>query len=366
MDKMELEKRLRRIYEGKKVFLTGHTGFKGAWLSILLRRLGAIVYGYSLEPCTSPNLFELANLGSLVESFIGDVRDGNRVTSLLQEIEPEIIFHLAAQPLVRESYNDPKETFEVNVMGLVNLFEAIRVTPSAQVGLIITSDKCYQNKEWTWGYREDEPMGGYDPYSCSKGCAELITASYRNSFFNPEDISRHNTIIASARAGNVIGGGDWSKDRLIPDFIKSVMKGEDLTIRSPRAIRPWQHVLEPLSGYLLLAGLMYTEGVVYGDAWNFGPLEESAKTVEWMAGKLCELWGENAGFNVSNAAQPHEATYLKLDSSKAKTYLGWRPRWTVEKSLEATVAFAKEYRAGKNLFEVCNQQIEDYFSFTPI
>lgn len=286
----------KQLWNKKRVLITGHTGFKGSWLILLLHNLGSDVYGYALEPPTNPNMYEEAKIAGLVNSNIGDIRDYDKLLRVIQKVKPEIVIHMAAQPLVRESYKNPVDTYSTNVMGTVNLLEAIRQTPGIKAVVNVTTDKCYENKEWHWGYRENESMGGYDPYSNSKGCSELVTAAYRNSFFNSKDYHKHGVALASARAGNVIGGGDWAEDRLIPDFIRAISKGEIVKIRSPYAIRPWQHVLEPLSGYLLLAEKLYTDGPKFAEAWNFGPDDRDAKNVEWITKTICDLWGEGASF----------------------------------------------------------------------
>lgn len=349
------------IYKGKKVLVTGHTGFKGSWLSLLLYKLGAEVYGYALEPPTNPSLFEEAKIGELITSYMGDVRDLTHLSNVLDQVKPEIVIHMAAQPLVRDSYKIPVETYAINVMGTVNVLEACRQTDSVKAIVNVTTDKCYENREWHWGYRENEPMGGYDPYSNSKGCSELVTSAYRNSFFNPKDYGKHGVAIASARAGNVIGGGDWAADRLIPDFIKAISKGEKLIIRSPFAIRPWQHVLEPLTGYLTLAAKLYREGAKYDGGWNFGPDDKDARNVAWITQRICELWGNGATYEVDTNPQPHEANYLKLDCSKAKAELGWKPRWNIDKALESIVKWNKVYLSGQDVRKITENQIEEYF-----
>jgi CDP-glucose 4,6-dehydratase len=362
MDKMVNETLFGGFYKGRKVFITGHTGFKGSWISILLNWLGADVYGYALKAPTIPNLYELANIDQLVSSTIGDVRDYNLLLKTLKEIQPEVVIHMAAQPLVRESYKNPCETYEVNVMGTVNLLDAARQISSIKAILNVTTDKCYENKEWHWAYRENEPMGGYDPYSNSKGCSELVTSSFRSSFFNPKEYKNHGVALASARAGNVIGGGDWADDRLIPDFIRSIMRGEKVKIRSPYAIRPWQHVLEPLSGYLTLCEKLYTAGTAFAEGWNFGPDDRDAKNVEWITKKICELWGESASFEIDTNPQPHEASYLKLDCSKAKAELDWTPIWNIETTLKSIVIWNKAFLAGENMHTITEKQIMDYFA----
>lgn len=350
------------IYKDCKVLVTGHTGFKGSWLCLLLHKLGADVYGYALEPPTNPSLFVEAKIEELITSTIGDIRDYNLLLKTLKQVQPEIIIHMAAQALVRESYKNPRETYETNVMGTVNLFEAARQVGSVKAILNVTTDKCYENKEWHWGYRENEPMGGYDPYSNSKGCSELVTASFRNSFFNPKEYKTHGVAVASARAGNVIGGGDWADDRLIPDFIRAIMRGEKVKIRSPYAIRPWQHVLEPLSGYLALCEKLYTFGPAFAEAWNFGPEDKDAQNVEWITNTICELWKEGASFEIDTNPQPHEANYLKLDCSKAKAELGWVPKWSIESTLKSIVDWNKSFLNKEDIRQVTENQIEHYFA----
>lgn len=348
------------FWHGKKVFLTGHTGFKGSWLCLWLSRLGARITGYALEPPTTPNLFGLANVAELVDSHIADVREEDCLARTLAAAEPEIVIHMAAQPLVRDSYRIPVETYATNVMGTVHLLEAVRNCPSVKAVVNVTTDKCYENREWVWGYREYEPMGGFDPYSNSKACSELVTAAYRCSFFNSQDYVQHGVALASARAGNVIGGGDWAADRLIPDCIKALLAGETIRIRNPHAIRPWQHVLEPLSGYLTLARHLYEHGCDYAEGWNFGPAEEDAKPVEWIVKQICCLWGEGAGYTVDDGDHPHEAHYLKLDCSKARMRLGWRPRWDLTTALASIMEWTQAYRSGANMRIRCLEQIERY------
>jgi len=350
------------IYHGRKVLITGHTGFKGSWLSLLLHKLRAVVHGYALEPPTSPSLFKEARIEELITSYIGDVRDLAHLSDVFDQVKPEIVIHMAAQPLVRDSYKIPVETYAINVMGTVNVLEACRRTESVKAIVNVTTDKCYENKEWFWGYRENEPMGGYDPYSNSKGCSELVTSSYRNSFFNPKEYKKHGVAIASARAGNVIGGGDWAGDRLIPDFIRAISQNQKVVIRSPYAIRPWQHVLEPLNGYLTLAARLFSEGAKYDGAWNFGSDDKDAKNVGWITEELCKLWGNGASFEIDTNPQPHEANYLKLDCSKAKAELGWEPRWNINKSLESIVEWNKIYLMGQDVREITENQIETYYS----
>jgi CDP-glucose 4,6-dehydratase len=322
--------------------------------------MGAEVTGYSLKPPTEPSLFELCKIDQLAQSTIADVRDGGALTKAMLVAQPEIIFHMAAQPLVRDSYKIPVETYSVNVMGTVNLLEAIRQCKTVKAVINVTTDKCYENKEWIWGYRENEPLGGYDPYSSSKACSELVTAAYRNSYFNPKDYAAHGVAVASARAGNVIGGGDWATDRLIPDCIRAILKGDKIFIRNPNAIRPWQHVLEPLNGYLVLAQKLYEEGARYAEAWNFGPDNSDAKPVEWLVKSLCAKWGNGASYIIDKGQHPHEAHYLKLDCSKAKSELGWQPRWDLEKAVVSIAEWTAAYKEGKSVKDACLEQIEDY------
>ena len=349
------------FYNGRKVFITGHTGFKGSWLCLLLHKSGADVYGYALEPPTNPSLFVEADIASLITSTIGDVRDYDFLLKTLQEVQPEIIIHLAAQPLVRESYKNPRETYEINVMGTVNLLDAVRQVNSVKAILNITTDKCYENDERHSGYRESDPMGGYDPYSNSKGCSELVTSSFRNSYFNSNSYQSHGVALASARAGNVIGGGDWAADRLIPDIFRAIVQGEKVSIRNPYAVRPWQHVLEPLTGYLVLCEKLYTDGSAFAEGWNFGPEDNDAQNVEWITRKICELWSNDVQYVVDNSNQPHEATYLKLDCSKAKSKLGWYPRWNIETSLQLIVDWNKAYQDKSDMRQVCFQQIDKFY-----
>lgn len=349
------------LFKGRRILITGHTGFKGSWLTLLLNSIGAEVYGYSLDPPTIPSLYIEAKINDLVTSYIADIRDLARLKKVLDEVRPEIVFHMAAQPLVRESYKNPVETYSINVMGTVNLLEAIRNINGIKAVINVTTDKCYENREWHWGYREYEPMGGFDPYSNSKGCSELVTSSFRNSFFNPENFEKHGVAIASARAGNVIGGGDWADDRLIPDFIRAIINRVQVKIRNPYSIRPWQHVLEPLSGYLSLAVKLLQEGPKYNGAWNFGPDDNDAKDVEWMIKTLCNLWGNGISYIIDKNPGPHEANYLKLDCSKSKAELGWFPIWTINKTLESIVDWNKTWLDKGDVRQICLKQIEEYF-----
>jgi CDP-glucose 4,6-dehydratase len=349
------------FYKNKKVFLTGHTGFKGSWLSMWLSTLGAKVTGYALTPPTKPSLFEICNIDSLITSVIGDVRDLDKISQAMLAAQPDIVIHMAAQPLVRDSYKIPVETYATNVMGTVHVLESVRKCPTVKSVINVTTDKCYENKEWPWGYRENEPMGGYDPYSNSKGCSELVTSAYRASFFNQNEYGKSHTVaLASARAGNVIGGGDWATDRLIPDIIRSFQNNEKALIRSPHAIRPWQHVLEPLSGYLLLAKKLFEDGPRFAEGWNFGPDDSDAKPVSWIVERMCEQWGNGASFEIDKNPQPHEASYLKLDCSKAKSLLGWTPRWNLEMTINKIIEWTKAYCEDTNLRNICLSQINAY------
>lgn len=348
------------FWKGKCVLLTGHTGFKGSWLSLWLQSMGAQVVGYACAPPTNPSLFEVAEVGKGMSSIVGDIRDLKRLCAAFAEHKPEIVIHMAAQSLVRYSYIEPVETYSTNVMGIVNLLEAVRGTDSVKAVVNVTSDKCYENREWMWGYREHEVMGGYDPYSNSKGCAELVTAAYRNSYFHPKKYKEHGVALASGRAGNVIGGGDWADDRLIPDIMRAITQGKSVNIRNPHAIRPWQHVLEPLSGYLLLAQKLYEEGAAYSEGWNFGPNDEDAKPVQWLVERLTKFWGAGASWVLNEGDQPHEAHYLKLDCSKAKARLNWYPRWHLDDALHAIVDWYQAYLAGKDMHELTLRQIGAY------
>jgi CDP-glucose 4,6-dehydratase len=350
-----------KFWAGRRVFLTGHTGFKGSWLSVWLKDLGAELTGFALSPPTNPSLFEVANVSTGMTSIIGDIRDPAALTKALCDARPEIVIHMAAQPIVRLSYEQPVETYATNVMGLVHLFEAVRQAASVRAVVNVTSDKCYENKEWAWGYRETEPMGGYDPYSSSKGCAELITAAYRRSYFAPDDFTRHGVALASARAGNVIGGGDWALDRLIPDIMRAIEAGRPVSIRNPHAIRPWQHVLEPLSGYMTLAQKLYEDGPAFAEGWNFGPDEADARPVQWIVERLTRMWGEGAHWQRDNGSNPlHEAHYLKLDCSKARMALGWHPVWSLEQALGKIVDWHKCSLHGADAYAMTLAQVRDY------
>jgi len=350
----------RGFWRGKQVFLTGHTGFKGSWLSLWLTALGAEVSGYALDPPTNPNLYELARVDTLVKSTIADVRDAGKLARSLEDARPDVVFHLAAQPLVRESYRIPAETYAVNVMGTVNLFDAVRRCDSVRAVINITTDKCYENREWPWGYRENEALGGHDPYSSSKACSELVTSAYRRSFFTAQAGSTRGACVASARAGNVIGGGDFAPDRLLPDCIRAVLAHEKILLRNPRAVRPWQHVLEPLTGYLALARKLCEEGEPFASAWNFGPEDSDARPVDWVVRRFCEEWGEGASYGIDLGEHPHEANHLKLDISKAKNNLGWRPRWNLRSAIGSVVEWTRCYRGGGDMREACLRQATRY------
>ncbi len=354
---MDLDKLFSGIYKGKKVFLTGHTGFKGSWMALWLNKLGAEVYGYSLEPAYSPSHYKL--LGLKIDETINDIRDYSKLRNAIKSFNPDIVIHMAAQPLVRLSYKEPRETFETNVMGTVNLLNASREADSLKAIVNITTDKCYENREWVWGYRENDPMGGHDPYSASKGCAELVTSAYRNSFFNLEKYGKeHNVLLASVRAGNVIGGGDWSEDRLIPDIMKATSRGEEVIIRSPESTRPWQHVLEPLSGYLMLGQKLLEENKEFAEAWNFGPTDEEAITVHRVVESIKQSWPEVNYRLQPDSRNPHEANLLKLDCSKAHMKLRWKGIWNTEQTFEKTAAWYREYYGNKKI--ISEEQLRNY------
>ena len=345
----------RAFWKGKRVFVTGHTGFKGSWLSLWLEDMGAVVKGYSLEPYTEPSLFNVAKVSSGIESEIGNIRDYDKLKTSISSFSPDIILHLAAQPLVRDSYEDPLGTYETNVMGTANLLQASRELPNLKSIVIVTTDKCYENREWEWGYRENEAMGGYDPYSSSKGCAELVTTAFRRSFFQSTDVA-----IASARAGNVIGGGDWSKDRLIPDVLRSYNQGDQVIIRNPKATRPWQHVIEPLSGYLILAEELYNKGQAFAEPFNFGPRDEDCQSVESILNIINVNWADCPGWKLDDEANPHEARFLKLDISKAKEKLNWTPKWNLEATIKRIVDWNTAFNRQENMREHCINEIKSY------
>jgi len=352
----------RQFWKGRRVFLTGHTGFKGSWLALWLADMGAQVTGYALTPPTSPSLFEVAGIADMVTSITGDVRDAAQLSAALRQAAPEVVLHLAAQPLVLESYRDPVGTYAANVMGTVHLLEAVRHCPGVKAVVNVTTDKCYENKEWVWGYRESEPMGGYDPYSSSKGCSELVTSAYRNSFFSPAAYAKHGVAVATARAGNVIGGGDFAADRLIPDCIRGIMKGEKIIVRNPESTRPWQHVLEPLAGYLMLAESLCKAPKKFSEGWNFGPKEKDAKSVIKIIDAFCRFWGNDAEYEIKrNPKAPHEAGYLRLDSYKAQKKLLWKPRWNSVLAVQKTVEWYKIYQEKGNVEKITSAQIESYY-----
>lgn len=343
------------FWPGRRVFITGHTGFKGSWLSLWLQSLGAEVQGFALSPPTSPSLFEVARVADGMTSTIGDVRDREAMAKVMSAFCPEVVIHMAAQPMVGLSYEQPVETYATNVMGTVHVLEAARHVDSVRAIVNVTTDKCYENKEWVWGYREDEPMGGHDPYSNSKGCSELVTSAYRRSFFH-----RGETLLASGRAGNVIGGGDWADSRLVPDVLRSFEQGQSVLLRHPDSIRPWQHVLEPLSGYLTLAQRLHGGDMQSAEAWNFGPRESDARPVSWIVENMARCWGSDASWELDGAEHPHEANYLKLDISKAASRLGWKPRWGLAMAIEMIVEWHRAWLAGADMNAMCLTQIEQY------
>lgn len=352
------------FWQGKRVLLTGHTGFKGSWLSLWLQSLGAQVTGYALAPPTNPSLFDIAEVAQGMTSVIGDIRDLAKLQAVFIEHCPEIVIHMAAQPLVRYSYQNPVETYSTNVMGTVHLLEAVRNTPGVKAVVNITTDKCYENREWVWGYRENEPMGGFDPYSNSKGCAELVSAAYRSSFFNANNYAQHGVATATVRAGNVIGGGDWAQDRLIPDILAAFEQGRKVDIRNPHAIRPWQHVMEPLRGYLTLAEQLFEHGPSFGEGWNFGPNDEDAKPVGWIVEQMAALWGADAQWQVDTGEHPHEAHYLKLDISNARSRLDWHPALRLKDALALIIDWSKQRVAGANMRQLTLSQLQAYQALT--
>jgi CDP-glucose 4,6-dehydratase len=347
------------FWEGKRVFITGHTGFKGGWLALWLHAMGADVLGYSLPAPMQPSLFEAAKIGRQVRSKIGDIRDASHLSTAVAAFRPEIVFHMAAQPLVRRSYSDPVETYSTNVMGTLQVLESVRRAGGACVIVNVTSDKCYENREWLRGYHEGDALGGADPYSSSKACAEILTKAYRTSYFHPDQYDRHGVALLSVRAGNVIGGGDWAEDRLVPDAVRAYSSGTTLLIRNPNSTRPWQHVLEPLRGYLTVAERAWEEGPKFAEAWNFGPLESDAQPVAAVITRLSELWG-SGDWTLASGEQPQEARSLKLDCSKARTRLGWTPRWDLARALPATVAWYKAFYRGEDMLRFTQDQIEQY------
>lgn len=343
------------FWRGKRVLLTGHTGFKGSWMSLWLQKLGADLHGLALAPPTEPSLFQVAQVADGMSDIRGDLRNYETVLEQMKSAQPDIVLHMGAQPLVRRSYQQPIETYATNVMGTLHVLEAARHVGSVKAIVNITTDKCYENREWVWGYREDEPMGGHDPYSSSKACAELVSAAYRKSFLKDAQIA-----MATARAGNVIGGGDWASERLVPDVLHSLQNKQSVAIRNPQAIRPWQHVLEPLSGYLVLAEHLFEFGQVGAEAWNFGPHDEDARQVQWIVERLCERWEDHAGWHIQVGSQPHEANLLKLDISKARQRLQWKPRWSIGTALQHTSDWHIAWLAGDDMQAVCFNQISQY------
>ncbi len=356
----------RSFWQNRKVFLTGHTGFKGSWLSLWLSSLGAKVTGYALDPPTQPNLFEQARVASRISSIRADIRDFPRLKAALDQCRPDVLIHMAAQSVVRRGYEDPIETYSSNVMGTVNLFEALRELQRPCAVVNITSDKCYENREWMWGYRENEALGGRDPYSNSKGCAELVTAAFRESFFSADAVDSHGIAVASARAGNAIGGGDWTSNQLIPDLMRAFLSGESCLIRNPSAIRPWQFVLEPLRGYLMLAErLAGADAGRFATAWNFGPVDSDAQPVSWIADELATSWGGDASWTRDPGTHQHEAHFLKLDTSRARESLGWRPLLPLQQALQWIVEWYRAFRDGQDLFNLTCDQIQRYEGLWP-
>lgn len=344
-------------WKGRRVFLTGHTGFKGGWLALWLAHRGAVVRGYALDPPTSPNLFTAASVASVIEDTRGDTRDYAQVESSMVEFAPEVVFHLAAQPILRRSYTEPLRTYSTNVMGTAHVLEAVRKTASVRAVVCITSDKCYENREWVWPYRETDALGGFDPYSSSKACAEMVCAAYRSSFFPLSRLEEHHVALATARAGNVVGGGDWSQDRLIPDLIRGFQAGQPVLIRRPTAVRPWQHVLEPLNAYLQIADKLLAAPTKFSSSFNIGPNDEDAWSVERIATRLVEIWGEGASWIRDSVPEAHEDTSLRLDSSKARIQLGWQPRLRMDATLEWTVNWYREWQHGADMKQQTLDQI---------
>lgn len=362
-----MDRDFRKTYEKKKVLITGHTGFKGSWLSIWLKELGADVIGYSLDPPTQPNLFDILELKDKITHITGDVRDEKHLADTFEKYQPEYVYHMAAQPLVIASYEEPKLTYETNIIGTINVLEALRKTKSVKACIIITSDKCYENKESTYGYKETDKLGGYDPYSSSKACAELVTAAYRNSYFNPDNYGKkHNVAISTVRSGNVIGGGDWSKNRIIPDCIRSLSENKTIFVRNPQSKRPWQYILDTLSGYLLLGSLMTKDGAKFSSSWNFGPADKNIITVEEMVRQVIIQW-KSGTYTKDNSINNHETAILKLDTTKAKKQLNWKPVYDIDETIKATVAWYKNYytnetnmKKKENVYEFTKKCISDY------
>jgi CDP-glucose 4,6-dehydratase len=343
------------------VFLTGHTGFKGGWLALWLTQMGALVRGYSLDPGTEPSLFHAARIGSVIEDVRGDIRDAAKLEAAMREFAPQVVFHLAAQPLVLHSYDDPIGTYEINVIGTARVLECVRRTPSVRAVVSVTTDKCYENKEWMWPYREVDSLGGFDPYSSSKACAEIVSAAYRQSYFPVAELGKtHQVALATARAGNVIGGGDWACNRLLPDIIRSFISGRPVTIRNPDAIRPWQHVLEPLRGYIRLAEQLLTHDPRFATAYNFGPTDDDAKPVQWIVQRMVDYWADGASWIREETAGPHEARYLRLDASRARADLGWAPSMRLDTALDYLVRWYKRWNAGEDMYAFTIEQIGTY------
>lgn len=351
------------FWAGRRVFVTGHTGFKGSWLSLWLQRLGAELTGYALAPPSRPSLFDSAGVAAGMRSLEGDVTDLPKLSRSVREASPEVVVHMAAQSLVRRSYAEPVGTYATNVMGTVNVLEAVRRSEGVRVVIVVTTDKCYENREWPWPYREVDRLGGYDPYSSSKACAELVVGAYRDAFFGEGRKGASAPAVASARAGNVIGGGDWAADRLVPDLVRGFIEGTPARVRSPDAVRPWQHVLEPLGGYLLLARKLYEDGSAFAEAWNFAPRQEDARPVSWVADRLASGWGVGAGWTRDEGAHPHEARYLKLDWSKARERLAWEPRWTLENAIERVVGWYRSFAEDPTEARVRDVTLSDIDAF---
>jgi len=349
-----------KFWNGRKVLITGHTGFKGSWLSLWMQQLGAQVVGISLKPLTTPNLFEQVNVSQGMDSIYQDICDINALKNIFNQIKPEIVFHLAAQSIVRHSYDYPVETYNTNVMGTLNVLESIRSVNTVLAAVIITTDKCYNNREWIWGYRENDMLGGHDPYSSSKAAAEILISSYRDSYYSGNKPSQQKTSIASCRAGNVIGGGDWAKDRLIPDIIDGLINSKAVKIRFPQSVRPWQHVLEPLAGYIMLAEKLTLDGEMFSEAWNFGPSQEDNRSVQWIVDYMSQQWGSNEKWIRDEGKHPHEATHLSLDCTKAHKLLGWFPKWDLPQALDMIIDWHKMYLNGNDCRSVCINQIDEY------
>lgn len=356
MENLEFMRRVNPdFWKQKRVFLTGHTGFKGGWLSIWLNQMGATVYGYSLAPNSEPNLYNVCQISTLFESEFGDIRDQQALSSAITNFRPDVVIHMAAQPIVRVAYANPIDTLTTNVIGTANVLEAARHCESIRAIISVTTDKCYENKEWEWGYRENEPLGGHDPYSSSKACAELVTSSFHKSYFYHQSVG-----VATVRAGNVIGGGDWAQDRLIPDVLRAFEKAEPVIVRNPEATRPWQHVLEPLSGYLMLAENLYSDHKTYSEPWNFGPEDGDCQSVEWILKAMTQSLGEKAKWHIDKELSPHEAQMLKLDCSKAKKRLGWRPKWNIAETLNRICFWHSSWVAGEDMLQCCLNEIKNY------